>query len=255
MSLRSLLLPTLLLLGPASAAAGFPIQGQVLPFREAEVSAPVSSHILELKVKEGDAVKAGQPLALLYGKLEELEMQRAKVLLERREFDAKGAKRLYDSRIIPEAKALESRIDLDLARLQYETAAEQVRLRTIVAPMDGVVVARTHEVGEAVTTAQPLFRILDLSRVLVQCAVDPVTVAVLTPGKKVKVQLLAPAGGRDFEGEVVFVAPCADAEGRIPVRVMVENPGGRIRSGLKAQVLLPEPPGNQRDPGPVSGSH
>ncbi len=226
----------LLLLGPSLAAAA--IDGLVLPIRQAEVCAPVSSRILELKVREGDVVKAGQPLAILYGKPEELEMQRAKVLLERREFEAKGAKKLFDSKIIPEAKALESRIDLDLARLQYEAAVEQVRLRTVVAPLDGVVVARTREVGEAVSTAQTLFRILDLSSVVVQCGADPAEARRLSPGQKVRVHLLPPAEVSDYVGEVVLVAPYVDGEGKVPLRVVVDNAAGRIRSGHRAQVIL-----------------
>jgi RND family efflux transporter MFP subunit len=219
-----------------AVAEGAPLVGVVLPIRQVEVSAPVSSRIEAMKVKEGDAVKAGQPLAQLYGRLEELEMQRAKALLERREFEAKGARRLFENRIIPEAKALESRIELDLARLQYETAAEQVRLRTVLSPLDGVVVRRTHEAGEAVSAAQPLFRILDLSRVVVQVGVGPKTLANLAPGRKVRVSLLQGAEPLVVEGEVVLVDPCADAEGRVRVRVEVANPEGRIRSGFQAQV-------------------
>jgi RND family efflux transporter MFP subunit len=238
MRFRSILIRSTLILGSAAAFAAIPVEGLVLPFRQVDVGAPVSSRIVEIKVGEGETVKAGQPLALLYGRLEELDMQRAKALLERREFEAKGAKRLYDSRIIPEARALESRIDLDLARLQYETAAEQVRLRTVLAPMDGVVVSRTHEVGEAVSTAQPLFRILDLSRVIVQVAVEPKALGSCTLGRKVRVSIPQMAEAGEVEGEVTLVDPCADAEGRIRVRVVVENPGHRIRSGLKARVTL-----------------
>jgi RND family efflux transporter MFP subunit len=215
------------------------VEGLVLPYRQVEVSAPVSSRILEMKVKEGDLVKEGQPLALLYGRLAELEMQRAKALLERREFEAKSAKRLYDNRVIPEAKALESRIDLDLARLQYEEAAEQVRLRTILAPLDGVVVARTRESGETVSASQPLFRILDLSKVVIQLAVAPQALAGLAPGQKVRVSLPQAPEAATVEGQVLLVDPCADAEGKVRVRVVVENPLGRIRSGLRAQVAWP----------------
>lgn len=239
-ALRPLILAVLVVtLVPLTAQS--PLEGIVLPFRQVEVSAAVSSSILEMKVKEGDEVKQGQPLALLYGRLEELEMQRAKVLLERREFDAKGAKRLYENRIIPEGKALESRIDLDLARLQYETAAEQVRLRTVLSPMDGVVVARTHEVGEAVSAAQPLFRIFDLSRVVVQVAVPPKDLRILIPGRKVKVSLIQAVEPRVVDGEVVLVDPFADAEGKVRVRVVVENAERRIRSGFKAVVDLSGP--------------
>lgn len=240
MTRRILFLVSALALGPLRA--GSPVEGLVLPFRQVEVAAPVSSRITEMKVQEGDAVKEGQPLALLYGKLEELEAQRAKVLLERREFEAKGARKLYENRVIPEARALEARIDLDLARLQYETAAEQVRLRTVLAPMDGIVVARAHDAGETVSTAQPLFRILDLSRVVVQIEVEPRLLSTLSPGHRVKVAFPAAAQPAIAEGEVVLVDPCAGPGGKVRVKVVVDNPNRRIRSGTRATVELPDPP-------------
>jgi RND family efflux transporter MFP subunit len=230
------LLPAILLLGQVPVLSAVQVEGTTLPFRQVEVSPAVSSRILELKVKEGDVVKEGQALAILYGRLEELEMQRAKALLERREFEAKGAKRLYENKIIPESKALETRIDLDLARLQYETAAEQVRLRTIVAPISGMVVSTTRDVGEAVATAQPLFRILDLSKVVVQISVDPDQLKLFHLGAKPRVRFRQSNGGSDYQGLVVLVDPCADAIGKVRVKVQVENPDGKIRSGLKAWV-------------------
>lgn len=242
MSNPALILVAALVLGSGPARAALPVEGLVLPVRQVEVAAPVSSRISEMKVKEGEAVKEGQPLALLYGKLEELEAQRAKVLLERREFEAKGARKLYESRVIPEARALEARIDLDLARLQYETAVEQVRLRTILAPMDGIVVTRTHDAGETVSTAQPLFRILDLSKVVVQVEVEPRQLAALLPGHRVRVSFPLAAQPTVAEGEVILVDPCTGAEGRVRVKVLVENPELRIRSGIRAVVELPTPP-------------
>jgi RND family efflux transporter MFP subunit len=230
------------LLATLPALAGTPLKGQILPNRQVEVSAPVSSRILEMKVKEGDTVKAGQPLAILYGRLEELEMQRAKALLERREFESKGSKRLYENRIIPEARALEASIDLELARLQYETALEQVRLRTVLSPMDGVVVRRSQEAGETVSMAQPLFRILDLSSVVVQCAADPERLASFPLGQKVRVRLHPEPGGPEFPGLVALVDPCADAEGKVRVKILVENPGLQIRSGFRAWVEPAEKP-------------
>ncbi|MBK8789021.1 MAG: efflux RND transporter periplasmic adaptor subunit [Geothrix sp.] len=241
MSNPALIFVSALLLGSGPARAALPVEGLVLPFRQVEVAAPVSSRITDMKVKEGEAVKEGQSLALLYGRLEELEAQRAKVLLERREFEAKGARKLYESRVIPEARALEARIDLDLARLQYETAVEQVRLRTILAPMDGIVVMRAHDAGEAVSTAQPLFRILDLSKVVVQVEVEPRQLAAVLPGRRVRVSFPLADQPLATEGEVILVDPCAGAEGRVRVKVLVENPERRIRSGIRAVVELPAP--------------
>ena len=93
--------------------------------------------------------------------------------------------------------------------------------------------------GESVSSAQPLFRIQDISRVVVQCAVAPEALGALKPGQKLRVQLLPLAPGGSFEGEVVLVAACADSEGKVQVKVVVENPERRIRPGLRAQVELP----------------
>ncbi len=224
---------------PASSAP--PWEGVVLPFRQADLGAPVSSHLVELKAKEGDVVRAGQPLAQFYGHLEDLEMQRAKALLERREFEARGAKRLFENRVIPESKAVESRIELDLARLQYETATEQVRLRLLLAPFDGVIVARYRELGESVAASQPVFRLLNLSKVLVQCAVPPEDLGTLVPGQALQVRLSQLPGHPTFTGTLTLMDPCADPQGCFRVQVQVDNPEGRLRSGLKASVVPMKP--------------
>lgn len=221
---------------PISAAS---FEGVALPLRQAELSAPVSSRLAELKVQEGEAVKAGQLLAKFYARFEELEMERAKALLDRREFEAKGARKLFESKVIPEARALESRLELELARLQYETAAEQVRLRLLTAPFDGVVVARYRELGEAVATSQPVFRLVDLSRVQVRLLVPAEALGAFAPGQKLPVRFPQLGEGPGVPGMVTLVDPLADAQGRFRVVVTVENPEGKLRSGLKALVETP----------------
>jgi len=230
----------LLLALPAPAAPT--LEGTVQPYRKVEVSAHVSSHIVDLKAAEGDTVKAGQPLAQLYVRLEELEMKRSKALLDRREYEAKGARSLFDNRVIPEARAMESRIDLELARLHFETAAEQVRLRTILAPIDGLVVERTRELGEAVGASQVVFRILDLSKATILCTARPDKVARLVPGQKLTVHVSIPEGLTALQAEVVLVSPCPDASGLMRLKLLVRDPAPGLRAGLKALVDLPEAP-------------
>ncbi len=228
----------LLLALPMPAAQA--LEGTVQPYRRVEVSAPVSSHIVELKAAEGDKVKAGQPLAQLYARLEELEMKRSKALLDRREYEAKGARSLFDNRVIPESRAMESRIELELARLNYETASEQVRLRTILAPIDGLVVERTRELGEAVSASQVVFRILDLSRATIVCNARPEKVSRLVPGQKLAAHVSTPEGMTALQAEVVLVTPCPDAPGLMRLKLLVRDPAPGLRAGLKALVDLPD---------------
>jgi len=229
-----------LLLAACPARAALPVEGVVHPFRQVDLSAPVASFIVDMLVAEGASVKQGQPLLQLYDKLEELDMKRAKAQLERREYEAKGVKNLYDSKIIPEAKSMEARSDLELARLNYETAAEQFRLRTLRSPIDGLVVERYKELGEAVAPSQPVFRIMDLSKVYILFALRPDRLVRVALGAKLAVHVPQLDSADPVVGEVVFLAPRADSAGLFKVKVLVENPDLRIRAGLKALVEVPE---------------
>jgi RND family efflux transporter MFP subunit len=220
--------------------SGEGLAGKVLPFRQAELSVEVSGVISGLMAKEGDQVKAGQPLALLHGRLEELEMQRAKAVLDRKEYEDRGAKKLYDSKVIPEHQARDSRVEAELARLNYESAAEQVRLHTLLSPFDGVVVERCRELGEAVNPSRPLYRILDATKVYVQCALKPCQLGQAPVGRKLEVRFPSLEGVAGALGEVVFVDARADGEGCFRMKVLVENPELRIRVGIPAEVELPK---------------
>jgi RND family efflux transporter MFP subunit len=233
-------------LAPAlfAAAPGLPsYDGMALPFKEVVVAAPVESTLVEVDVKEGDTVKTGQLLARLYSKLEELDMQRAKAALEKREFDARGAQNLLADKIMPEDKALEARIERDLAQLQYEAAAEQVRLRSITAPLDGLVVEKMHEAGEAVTPAMPLFRIIDISRVYVQFFIKVEDLDRFRVGQTLAARFPLLNGGQPFTGAIDFIDPRVDAaSGLMRVKVLIDNPVRLIKAGMRADVTLPVVP-------------
>lgn len=225
----------------AAAAAGAAFDGLVLPFREVVVAAPVQSTIDRIAFKEGDRVKAGETLAQLYARIEELDMLRAKSALEKREFDFKGSANLFADKIISEDEALKNKIELDLARLQYEQATEVFRQRTILAPIDGLIVEKFREIGESVTATQPLFRLVDISRVYVQFYVRVEDLPRVQDGANVQVSAIL--GGQQkqaFTGKVDFIDPRVDAaSGLLRVRVLVDNANGAIKPGLRAEVALP----------------
>jgi len=220
-----------------AAPAPKPFDGVVLPFKEVVVASPVQSNITALFVKEGDVVKAGQPLAQLYNKLEELDMNRTKAALEKKEFDFKGSKNLYADKIISEDEALKNRIELELAKLQYEMATEVFHQREIQAPIAGIVVEKLREVGESVTASQPMFRLVDIGRVYVQFYIRAEDLAGLQVGDKMAVR--CPVLGEDttFTGKVDFIDPRVDAaSGLMRVKVLLPNEDGRIKAGLRAEV-------------------
>ncbi|WP_221031689.1 efflux RND transporter periplasmic adaptor subunit [Actomonas aquatica] len=232
---RPLLAAAALLLTSLTAAA---YEGIVLPYKEVVVSSPVQSTIVEVLHKEGDQVTAGATLAQLYNRIEELDMQRTAAALEKREFDFEGSKNLYAEQIISEDEAMKGRIEMELARLQAEQAKEIFRQRTITAPINGMVVEQMREIGEAVTAAEPMFRLVDIDRVYVQIYVQVDEAYTLKLGDTLEVRCRAADRDAVYQGEVEFIDPRVDAaSGLVRVKIVVDNPGHQIKPGLRAEVI------------------
>ena len=232
-------LVSLLYFVPQLGAAAGPgvYEGLILPFKEVVVSAPVQSTIEAINYKEGATVKIGDVLAKLYGRIEELDMLRAKAALEKREFDFKGSKNLYADKIISEDEAMKGRIELELARLQSEQAEEIFRQRTITAPINGVIVEQMREVGESITATQPMFRLVDIDHVFVQFYARVEEAADIKIDGRLQVKCRVDNQDATFDGRVEFIDPRVDAaSGLTRVKVLVANPEHRIRPGLRAEV-------------------
>jgi len=244
---RLLCLATALLATSAGSAAApggqASFDGLVLPFKNVVVSSPVQSTIVAIDVKEGDHVVAGERLAQLYSRLEELDMLRAKADLDKKAFDARSSKNLYADKIISEDEALKNRSEMEGARLLAEMAGETFRQRTILSPISGIVVEKLPEVGETVTAAQPMFRIVDISRVYVQFYVRPEELPLLHLRDPMLVRCPVLDPDRTFSGVVDFIDPRVDAaSGLLRVKVIVENPDGAIKAGVRAEVTFAPKP-------------
>jgi multidrug resistance efflux pump len=130
------------------------------------------------------------------------------------------------------------RIEFEMARLQFETASENLKLRTLTAPFDGLIVERYRDLGETVSTAQKVFRLVDLSKVYIKCLARPDRVSHIPVGQKVSVHFPQMESAGTYPAEVVLIDPCADSSGLLRMKLLVVNPEGRIHSGLKALVDL-----------------
>lgn len=223
----------------AQAAQGR-FDGLVLPFKEVVISSPVQSTLTALPFKEGDTVRAGETLAKLHSRIEELDMLRAKAALEKKEYDNKSASKLYADKIISEDEALKNKIELDLARLQFQQAEELFRLRTVTAPINGLIVERNREVGETVGAAQPLFRLVDITRLFIQFYVRAEDAGALRVGQTLEVRCPVADANRVFSGKVDFIDPRVDAaSGLLRVKILLDNKDVALKPGLRAEVTPP----------------
>jgi RND family efflux transporter MFP subunit len=175
--------------------------------------------------------------------MEKLEAKRAAAAVEKREFEYKSSKNLFEENVISEDEALQSRIELNLAKLTLAMAEERVALRRLEAPISGVVVERLREVGEMVRPSEPILEVVDLTEVYVQFYVRAEDLAEVRVGREVGVTFPSLGLETPRAGEIEFIDPRVDAaSGLLRVRIRLANPDGTIKAGVRARVSLSATP-------------
>ncbi len=108
-------------------------------------------------------------------------------------------------------------------------------------PIDGVVIARNISVGQVVDTGFVAFDISNLSTIWVTAAVNQQDLSLIHPGAAADV---VTSGFPDqvFYGRVAMLGDTLALETRtVPVRVVVPNPGIKLRPGMFVSAHLAEP--------------
>ena len=128
---------------------------------------------------------------------------------------------------------------------------EQLGYTTITAPMDGVILSRDVEIGDAVSsilvlgsTATLVMTEGDTTEVYVQGKVDEADIAHVYLGQQARIKVES-FRDRVFEGKVTKIAPMGVEKDNVTtfeVRVSINNPGGELKSQMtaNAEILLDE---------------
>jgi len=223
----------LLLMGAAPAADHF--RGLLEPSEIVDLSSQTPGVIEEILVDRGDRVKKGQVLVRLKDSVEKTTVDLAMARLEFGKRKVQRNEDLYKKELISIHDKDEMETEVKLAELQLREATEKLRLRTIVSPVDGVVVKRLLSPGEYVGEGS----IMTIARV------DPIYVEVFVPtsmfgkirkGMQAEIRPEPPAGGV-YRGRVVVVDEVIDAaSGTFGVRAELPNPDSRVNAGMNCTV-------------------
>lgn len=147
-----------------------------------------------------------------------------------------------------EASVAEAEAEVASASAALERSETALREATIRCPMDGVVLVRSKEVGDGVSSiltaggnATQILTLGDLSEMYVEARVDEVDLGRIRTGMSAVVTVDAHRG-RELAGEVLRIAPAGsvDANGIVTfeVRVSVEDPDGLLKPDMTADAKL-----------------
>lgn len=218
--------------------AGIRITGSLDPADHVEVKAQLGGQLQRVNVERGDAVRAGQLLAVVDAATQQAQSSAARAQLAAAERDFGAAEMLFKAGAVAERDYVNARAARDAARAQVNQIGQSIAHATIEAPRSGVVTAKHVSDGEVVMPGTALFSIADTRKLELEGNVPASEIGKVRVGQKVSLTLEA-YPGRTISGRVDRYDPVADAATRqVTVYVTVENRNRELVGGLFATGLI-----------------
>jgi membrane fusion protein, heavy metal efflux system len=228
--------------------------------RQVHVVSRIPGIVQEIRKQLGDAVRAGEVMAVIDSR--ELADTKAVYLAARErvtlaETTFAREKDLWEKKISPEEDYLKAKQALAEVRIELQVAAQKLRALgfaeasvqqlagranasltryEVVAPFAGTVIEKHIVVGEMLKDDTEVFVVADLSRVWVDLNLPTKDLALVRKGQRV---VIAANTTMQAEGTVSYISPVVSDETRtVLTRVVLPNPDGRWRPGLFVTATL-----------------
>lgn len=238
---------------------------RIEPSVTVEMSSAVEGVISEVLVDKNDVIKKGDVLARLDAGLESAtaelrrvqseltsDVQAQQLALEFSERALTRVKDLYEKKAasfseldkhktehaIAQQQLQQSLDRKRQAELEYKRALADLQRRTLVSPIDGIVVERMKEPGEHIDF-EPVLKLVQLDPLRVEVYAPASLYGKVKPGIKASVVPELGADNRSYPAEVTLVDQVIDGPSNtFGIRLSIPNPGNRLPSGLKCRVTF-----------------
>jgi HlyD family secretion protein len=162
-------------------------------------------------------------------------------------------KQLSAQRNVAVSRAEVARAKAQVAQMQaaLDNSEEDLRNSTIVSPMDGLVLSRDVEVGDAVSSililgsqATNIMTLGDVSEVYVKGKVDEADISKVFLGQPARISVES-LKEKKFMGKVTKISPLGVEKDNVTtfeVRVSIQNPTGELKANMSAnaEIILEE---------------
>lgn len=229
---------------------GLPVSGTLRAVQTAVVKARVAGELMDLQVREGDAVQAGQVLARIdpteYQRRlrqaeEQAEAARTQIDIAQRQFDNNRA--LVDQGFISKTALDTSQSTLQSAQATYraaqagaEVARKSLDDAVLKAPFAGVISARLAQPGERVAIDARVVELVNLGTLELEATLSAADSLSVRPGQTARLQI----EGRPetLSARVQRINPSAQVGSRsVLVYLQLQGEPG-LRQGLFAQGVI-----------------
>ncbi len=243
--------------------------GTVMAKQAADLKSEITARIERHEAKEGDRVKAGQPVVTLdtaslkaalslnqaSHAAQKARIEQAKAKLTNAKQDYERTSNLFKENIVSEDKLQASQTafevaqgELSAAKAALEQTAAQIQMdqvnlskATVRAPFDGVVTNLDLDPGETAVVGTRLARIVNNDDIYVEAPVDEADLGLLHNDQDVRVSFDA-YPKESFNGKLTYISPIVSKDSNavrtVNVRVTLPNTSARFRDGMSADLEI-----------------
>lgn len=221
--------------------------GSIHAWQEVVIGTEVGGYrVSEVNVDVGDRVKRGQVLMRLSADLLEAEVATKRAALKQAQAQlaiaqaaSRRAKSVADSGVYSvadqerlESEELAAQARVESAEADLQAAELRLQFTVVRAPDDGIITARSVNVGQIAQTGTEMMRLLRKERVEWRAEIPEARMAQVKPGQPVR---LVTADGTELEGKVRTVAPTVEAVRRTGIVYVDITKNGNARPGMFAR--------------------
>jgi RND family efflux transporter MFP subunit len=243
--------------------------GIIKPLHDIKIAVSLDGIVESILVKEGSIVKEGEDLFTLESQLQELELNRRKVIWkDKSQLNASFKTRDIQKSLLTSTRKLYhqtkavSKHELQLLESKYYTLIGDIKMRqenekkeeieykiafemlekyTIKSPINGVITELALQRGEWAKVGTPYIRIVNTDSCFIDINIDEVYSSKLTIGDKIDFLVSTKSISADKKGEIIFISPVADmASALVRIKIKFSNIQNRVTPGLSATISIDE---------------
>jgi len=206
--------------------------GTFLPKQEMSQSSEIAGRIVNVLVKEGSRVGAGQVLATIKRDAIEVDVTQAQNNLQNAIIDNQRYESAFKSGGVTKQQLDNSRLQLKNAQAAVRAQGVRVNDTSIRAGISGTINKKMVEPGTVVSVGTAMFEIVNINSLKLSVLVDESQIGRIQLGQEVPINVnVLPE--ENFVGRITFIAPKSDASLNFPVEIEVQN-RGNLKAGMYA---------------------
>ena len=196
--------------------------GSLTAYAEVEISSEIQGTVTSVKTELGQHVLKNTVIATIDDRIKKLNVNSAKIGLDKKQKDYERYKNLYTGGTATEQELDNSRVDYENAVIALEQAQKELSDATIVSPSEGIITEKHIEEGTHVNVGSPIVSMVNISKLKVKLNVSESNIYQLNVGDKTEITTSV-YPGVTFNGNISFISPKGDDSHNYHVEIVIAN--------------------------------